>query len=108
MRNLANDRRFPRDVNHPRLGEPESHWTGQIWGGACWELRQKLGADLTDRIVFRSLYYLPRDGKATLQSAAEALLQADAAEYGGAHAEAIRQVMSGRGLLAAEADSWSE
>jgi Zn-dependent metalloprotease len=99
MRNLANERRFPEDVNHPKLGEPESHWTGTIWAGACWELRGKLGADVTDRIVFRSLYYLPRDGKATLQSAAEALLEADAAEYNGTHAPAIRQVMSGRGLL---------
>jgi hypothetical protein len=101
IRNLANERRFPADVNHPRLGQPESHWTGQIWGGACWELRQKLGAQVTDGLVFGSLFFLPRDGKATLSSAAEALLQADKGQYQGAHADAIRQVMEQRGLLKA-------
>ncbi len=48
------------------------------------------------------MYYLPNDGSATFETAAEGLLAADAELYGSAHREVIRQVMSRRGILNSE------
>jgi hypothetical protein len=98
-RNLANDRHYPDHVNLPASGRPERHYTGLIWGGACWDLRQKLGAAVADQVVFHSIYYLPNDGSATFQIAAQGVLEADREKYGGTHQEAIRQVMRRRGIL---------
>ena len=42
--NLGNNNRFPDGLFHPRLGSPEEHFTGLIWGGACWSLREQIGA----------------------------------------------------------------
>ena len=70
-----------------------------IWGGACWDLRQALGAAVADRLVFHSIYYQPDDGSAALQTGALGLLQADQELYGGNHQAAIRQVMERRGIL---------
>jgi Zn-dependent metalloprotease len=102
MRNLENSHRYPDDVDDPGTGEPERHWTGMIWGGACWDLRQALGAAVADQVIFHSMYYLPNDGSATFETAAEGLLAADAELYGSAHREVIRQVMSRRGILNSE------
>jgi Zn-dependent metalloprotease len=99
LRNLQNHHHYPEDVNHPRRREPEAHWTGMIWGGACWDLRQKLGAAVADQVIFGALFYLSQDGDADFQAAAQAVLAADQERYSGTHQEVIRQVMSQRGLL---------
>jgi hypothetical protein len=101
LRNLANDHRYPGQIKYPRTGKPEAHWTGLIWGGACWDLRQKLGPTVADQLVFRSIYYQPAEGSADFETAALGVLEADEMIYGGGHEETIRQVMSQRGILSA-------
>jgi len=39
----------------------ESHYDGQIWMGGMWSVRQALGADLADQIVYGTLLSLPTD-----------------------------------------------
>jgi Zn-dependent metalloprotease len=102
MRNLRNRHRYPDDVNDPYFDAPEEHWTGLIWGGACWDLRLKLGPAVADQLVFHSMYYLPEDGSATFSSAAQGVLAADQEKYAGAHKVVIREVMRLRGISVLE------
>jgi Zn-dependent metalloprotease len=97
--NMENSHRYPDDVNHPRTGKPQAHWTGIIWDGACWDLRKALGATVADSLVFRSIYYQPEYGRADFQTAARGVLEADRELYGSAHEEVIRRVMRERGIL---------
>jgi Zn-dependent metalloprotease len=99
MRCLENSHRYPDDVIYPTFHGPEPHWTGMIWGGACWDLRKALGAAVADQLVFHSIYYQSDDGSADLQTGAMGVLQADQELYGGEHQAVIRQVMQRRGLL---------
>ena len=98
MRNLDNNQRFPDDIFQPRLGEPEEHFTGLIWGGACWTLRERIGAREADQIIFNSLFFLPRNGSANFQIGLTALLQADESVLGGTHQGTIRQLFNDRGI----------
>ena len=98
MRNLENSNRFPDDIRSPRTGEPEEHFTGLIWGGACWTLRQRLGQRDADAIVFNSLFFLPQDGTANFQNGLTALLQADNTIFNSAHQTVIREVFNERGI----------
>lgn len=98
LRNLTSPNRFPSHVNHPARGLPESHYTGIIWGSACWDLRRRLGPEVADRVLFESLYFLPPDGSATFPVALAAVLEADGALHGGRHKEAIRETFAARGI----------
>jgi hypothetical protein len=49
-RNLDNTLQYDADM----LGQ--SHHDGQIFSGALWDLRQEIGAEATDRLVFNTLY----------------------------------------------------
>ena len=98
MRNLENSNRFPDDIRSPRTGKLEEHFTGLIWGGACWTLRERLGPRDADAIVFNSLYFLPQDGTANFQNGLTALLQADNTIFNGAHQTVIREVFNDRGI----------
>ena len=98
MRNLDNNHRFPDHIASPNTGASEQHYTGLIWGGACWTLREAIGGRATDQIIFNSLFFLPRDGSANFQIGLTALLQADESVFGGAHQETIRQIFDDRGI----------
>jgi len=47
IRDLNNDRKFSEAVINP-----EHHNVGEIWGGAFWEVRQRLGKASSDKIIF--------------------------------------------------------
>jgi Zn-dependent metalloprotease len=98
MRNLNNNHRFPNDIYHPGTGAPEEHYTGLIWGGALWSLREAVGQQAADPIVFTSLYFLPKAGNANFQIGLTALLQADESLFDGAHRETIREIFYDRGV----------
>ena len=98
LRNLDNNNRFPDQLFHPAIGDLEEHFTGLIWGGGCWTLRARIGARDADRIIFNSLFFLPRDGSANFQIGLSALLQADQSIFDGVHQETIRQVFNDRGI----------
>lgn len=51
LRNLDNDRSFD-EVDLERAGEAELHDIGEIWGGAFWELRSRLGQETADKLLF--------------------------------------------------------
>lgn len=53
----------------------DNHTKGQYWSAVLWELRQRLGSEIFDKMVYDSLAYLgPRSG---LKDAFNALLNAD-------------------------------
>jgi Zn-dependent metalloprotease len=99
VRNLDNQRVYPTDVNHPATGAPEAHYTGMIWGGALWDLHNRLGNVVADQIIFHSLYYLPQNGNANFAIGYDALRDADQELYGGAHAADIQQTLNNRGIF---------
>jgi hypothetical protein len=47
IRNLNNDRHFKEAA-----ADPEHHNVGEIWGGAFWELRGRLGKNAADRLLY--------------------------------------------------------
>ena len=98
MRNLNHSNRFPDNIYQPGTGAIEAHYTGLIWGGACWELRETIGQQVADQIVFNSLYFLPKDGSANFQIGLTALLQADESVFDSTHQEVIHQVFHDRGI----------
>jgi hypothetical protein len=74
----------------------DEHSNGKIWSATLWEIRRKLGRDITDRIVLDSHFQL--DGFTTFKQAARAILDADQNLYGGAHHQIIRHVFGKRRL----------
>jgi Zn-dependent metalloprotease len=98
IRSLAAANRFPHHVNHPSWGLPEAHYTGIIWGATSWDVRERLGAEIADRVLFEALYFFPRDGSADFPIALAAVLQADKALYNGEHQTAIREAFAARGI----------
>jgi len=55
VRNINNTYRYPDDI----VGEV--HYDSRIISGAMWDLREILGAELTDELVLRSMKLEPRD-----------------------------------------------
>ena len=98
LRNLDNNNRFPDHLFEPHTGAPEEHFTGLIWGGACWTLRERIGQRDADPLIFNSLFFLPRDGSANFQIGLTVLLQVDESIFDGAHQETIREVFNARGI----------
>lgn len=90
MRHLVNAKRFPRDM----VGN--EHKDGEIWGGACWDLRTAVGREKADRILYESWYYLGNIPR--FRRGLEAALQADRKLFGGAHDGAIRAAFAGHGI----------
>jgi hypothetical protein len=90
----------------------DEHCVGQVWSGALWQLRGPLGTDVDgydvmDSDVVGSNFLLPPN--TTFTSAAQAVLDADAALYPdnstpgqtGAHQPAIHDEFEARGICSA-------
>lgn len=54
-RNLDNDLRRPDDWEGG-----DCHLNGRIIAGACWDMRQSIGDETTDKLVFEALQYEPQ------------------------------------------------
>lgn len=68
------------------------HGPGQVWGSALWEMREDgWGAEIVDKIVVRSLYYLST--QPGFIDSVEALVQADRDLYDGVHENRIRELL---------------
>lgn len=75
----------------------EIHCVGQVWGGALWTIRQRLGGANADRLIVQSHFsYPPGVGFA---DASRALLAADRLLHGGANRDTIAGVLVERGLV---------
>jgi Zn-dependent metalloprotease/subtilisin-like proprotein convertase family protein len=105
LRWLENTKVYPADFNacpNNPDGSKEEHCTGQIWGGALWDLVEALGnnqaaRDLVLTLVLDSHFYL--DPQSTFAEAASAIRQADIDLYGGVHVIPINSVFAGRGIV---------
>ncbi|NBX82948.1 hypothetical protein EBQ90_07665, partial [bacterium] len=64
------------------------HRPGLVWASGLWELRALLGADATDALALKSLYFV--SSRPGFIDTVEALVQADRSLYGGAHEARIR------------------
>ncbi len=53
LRNLDNDKTYPKDYN------PEPHDASEVFSASLWDLRESLGAPLTDELVIRTMKLLP-------------------------------------------------
>src|SRR5262249_31105223 len=73
------------------------HCVGQVWSGALWDIRQRLGGTDADRLAIQSNFSLvPTSG---FQDASRALLAADRTLDSRANQAFLRTLLSSRGLL---------
>jgi hypothetical protein len=90
-------RRLDEPKHFPEALGGEVHDDGEIWAAVLWELRGRLGADVVDRLVIES--HFSYSFSESFTGAAEALLEADRALYGGRHLDVLVPVLTHRGLL---------
>ena len=92
-RNLDEFRHCPEDM----IGE--SHYDGRMWSAAMWAVREVLGAEITDRVVFNAL--MQYGNSTTFHEAADIILTEAALE--GAEVKAtFSQIMNERNVAACE------
>lgn len=94
---LGHDRPVIRDLgNRKRLTDVEAphvvQLTGEVWGGAFWELRQLLGQQSADRLLLKAWAEAPADA-----DAAARFVQL-VAELAGAEKDAVHRIFEQRGL----------
>ncbi len=73
----------------------ESHFSGQVWSGALWEIRTILGGERVDRLALQALIRLESTGPfgtTYMMDMVDALLSANDALYGGEDQETIMEV----------------
>ena len=76
---------------YANLTQSDVHSDGEIWGATCWKIREMLGRQVADLLIYESLWYLPTN--ATFADAADAVLQADSTLFHQEHAAAISAVL---------------
>lgn len=95
IRNLDNNRKFSE------LASDADKWAiGETWGGAFWEIRQKLGQATADKLLFSTWTALqPSDarGNAGVNFVKE-LLEMEQTLEGGQNADQIRSIFERRDL----------
>jgi len=75
--------------------QPQYVW-GMIWGAMLWDLRDRIGADATDRLTVEAIR---RHGPtADFQEAIMDLHAAENALFGGLHTQTLNEVLAGRGF----------
>ena len=97
IHNLKNDRKFADLEQHP---DDTSYVPAEVWGGAFWDLRERLGQGYTDRLLFQTWRSL-RGGEAKGDLPKyfyERLAAANNASGEGDRLEQIREVFRRRGL----------
>jgi uncharacterized protein (TIGR03437 family) len=74
----------------------EVHDDGEIWAATLWDVRQALGAEVTDQLVMDALRLTPCGP--SMIDARDAILDADQAAHGGSHHLILWRVFSERGM----------
>ena len=98
IRNLDNDRKFTEvSLSSNRGGE---EWEmGEIWGGAFWEMRQRIGQATTDDLIFAAWQALdPSDNTDQLPANFVRRLLEVGESLEGANTDQIREIFEGREL----------
>jgi len=91
LRRVDGSRQYPKDLVYNSI-----HADGEIWSAALWRLRQAAGAAMVDPLVIKSHTFL--DTSPGFVDAADALLAADAALYGGTLNGAIETALAAGGI----------
>ena len=78
------------------IGIPEVHGSGEIWGQTLWDLRTKLGHDVTDALVTRAMTLSAEDPD--FLDMRNAIVRADLVGFGGKYRDAIWKVFAHRGM----------
>ena len=90
LRNVNNQKKFPDDMTH------NGHDDGEIWSGTLWDLYQTVGKDVSDRLVYHSLRFLPQD--ANFRDGLVAILSAEETLFKGKFKKAAIKVFEKRGI----------
>jgi hypothetical protein len=77
-------------------GATDPHVAGEIWGETLWDLRKLLGSDVTEAIITAGMRLSP--AQPSFLDARNAILQADAAQFGGIHVNTLWGVFANRGM----------
>jgi len=93
MRRLDSKKKYPKDLD----ATEDIYENSAMWSASLWQLREKLGAPVTETLVIAHHHLLSRT--ATFGDAANAMLMTDEQLNGGANAEVIRRVFEARGFL---------
>ena len=80
------------DVN----GSPEVHSDGEIWLETFWQIRQTLGAPVTEALVTRGMELSPP--APSFLDMRNAIIQADLVNFGGANETALWTIFAQRGM----------
>lgn len=88
-------RRVDRDLTvADRTGE--SHFDGQIWSRALWDINQRLGRDATNTLILEAQFaYSPTS---TFDEAASVTVETARRLFGGVGAKVAREAFSARGI----------
>ncbi len=71
---------------------------GQMWSTTLMNIWNDIGAEVIDRLVVQSFYYLASSG-VTMTTASQAVIQADRDLYGGTHLQSLIKWFSQRGFI---------
>ncbi len=77
-------------------GAPEEHADGEIWAETLWQIRQTLGAPVTEALVTRGMELSPPGP--TFLDMRNAIIQADVVNFAGANETALWTIFAQRGM----------
>ena len=83
------------DLGHV-AGFPEVHSDGEIWLETLWQIRQTLGASVTESLVTRGMELSPP--APSYLDMRNAIIQADLVNFGGANETALWTIFAQRGM----------
>jgi len=78
----------------------DEHSNGMIWSGTLWDLRQALGQQIADKLIFQGLLFV--HGYPTFAMGRDGIMAADIYLYDGAHLSVIDQVFDAREIYGPE------
>lgn len=87
-------------MHYPEAIEGEVHADGRIWGAILWDLRNALGAEIADKLIHKSFYYL-KAGSPKFIDGFNAIMTSDKNVFEGKNADKIREVFNKRGVTKA-------
>lgn len=90
-------RRVDRNKIYPDDLSGSVHADGEIWSRSLWDIRESLGGPAADRIILEHHFLVPCN--ATMNDAANQLLQADLDLNAGANRNVIIKAFCDRGIL---------
>ncbi len=92
---------FLRDLHiqktYETITKTDVHADGEIWGAACWKIRETLGRRVADLLLYDSLQYLPPN--AHFVDAAEGILQADTNLFNGKYTNQLKSLLEAQKIL---------